>query len=68
MAESGRKWGKFMLMGEYHHNIDDKNRLVLPSKFRNELGDKIIITRGLDKCLFVYSTSEWQKIVDKLKT
>ena len=39
-----------MLMGEYHHNIDDKNRLVLPSKFRNELGDKIIITRGLDKC------------------
>ena len=57
-----------MLMGEYHHNIDDKNRLVLPSKFRNELGDKIIITRGLDKCLFVYSTSEWQKIVDKLKT
>ena len=68
MAESGRKWGILMLlMGEYHHNIDEKNRLVLPSKFRTEIGEKVIITRGLDKCLFVYSTSEWQKIVDKLK-
>ena len=57
-----------MLMGEFHHNIDEKNRLVIPSKFRNELGDKFIITRGLDKCLFVYSIVEWTKIVEKLKT
>lgn len=55
-------------MGEYHHNIDDKGRLIIPSKFRTELGEKLIITRGLDKCLFVYSESEWEKIVSKLKT
>jgi len=48
--------GEFqMLMGEFHHNIDEKNRLVIPSKFRNELGDTFIVTRGLDGCLFVYS-------------
>ena len=57
-----------MLMGEYHHNIDEKNRLIIPSKFRNELGSSFIITRGLEKCLFVYSLKEWENIVDKLKT
>lgn len=55
-----------MLMGEYHHNIDEKSRLIIPSKFRNELGDRIIITRGLDNCLFAYSEPEWQRIVVKL--
>lgn len=57
-----------MLMGEFHHNVDEKNRLVIPSKFRSELGEKFIVTRGLDKCLFAYSLEEWNKIVDKLKT
>ncbi|NLL01529.1 MAG: division/cell wall cluster transcriptional repressor MraZ [Mollicutes bacterium] len=57
-----------MLMGEYHHNIDDKGRLIIPSKFRYELGEKFIVTRGLDKCLFVYSNTEWDKIVSKLKS
>ena len=57
-----------MFMGEYHHNIDDKNRLIIPSKFRDELGEEFIITRGIDACLFVYSKSNWQKIVDKLET
>lgn len=57
-----------MLMGEYHHNIDEKNRLVIPSKLRSELGEKFIVTRGLDRCLFVYSITEWNKIADKLKT
>ena len=52
-----------MLMGEYHHNIDDKGRLIIPSKFRNELGNQYIITKGLDKCLFVYSIDEWNKLV-----
>ena len=56
-----------MLMGEYRHNIDEKKRLVIPSKFRSELGDEFILTRGLDGCLFVYSNEEWNKIVDKLK-
>lgn len=55
-------------MGEYHHSIDDKSRLVLPSKFRNELGDKFIVTRGLEKCLYVYSIAEWNEIEKKLKT
>ena len=55
-------------MGEYHHNIDEKGRLIIPSKFRNDLGEKFIITRGLDKCLFVYSEEEWNKLIAKLKT
>ena len=49
------------------HNIDDKSRIVLPSKFREELGDTFVITRGLEGCLFVYSMLEWNNIVQKLK-
>ncbi len=56
-----------MLMGEFHHNIDDKFRIIVPSKFREELGDNIVITRGLENCLFVYSEKEWSKVVSKLK-
>ena len=55
-----------MLIGEYHHNIDDKGRLTIPSKFREEIGEKFIVTRGLDGCLFGYSIEEWDKIVAKL--
>ena len=65
------KWEKVginMLMGEYHHNIDDKKRLIIPSKFREEIGEKFVVTRGLDGCLFVYSLVEWDKIINKLKT
>lgn len=68
MVECGEKWGEIMLMGEYHHNIDEKGRLIIPSKFRYELGEKFIVTRGLDGCLFVYPITEWNKVVDKLKT
>ena len=57
-----------MLMGEYHHNIDDKKRWISPSKFREELGNEFVITRGLDGCLFVYSMDEWNKVMNKLKT
>ena len=57
-----------MLMGEYHHTIDEKNRLIIPSKFRSELGEKFVITRGLENCLFVYSLVEWENIVSKLRT
>lgn len=56
-----------MFMGEFHHNIDDKNRLIIPAKFRAELGEKFIITRGLEKCIYVYSMPEWDNIVSKLK-
>ena len=57
-----------MLMGEYHHNIDEKSRLIIPSKFRNELGREFVITKGLDKCLFVYSLDEWKKLTNKIST
>lgn len=57
-----------MLMGEYHHNLDEKQRIIIPSKFRDDLGDKVVVTRGLENCLFVYSFSEWETIVNKLKT
>ncbi|MBE6153044.1 MAG: division/cell wall cluster transcriptional repressor MraZ [Firmicutes bacterium] len=57
-----------MLMGEYHHNVDEKNRLIIPSKFRYELGEKFIITRGLDGCLFVYPLTEWNKITEQLNS
>ena len=56
-----------MLIGEYHHNIDEKGRLIIPSKFREEIGNSFVVTKGLDGCLFVYSLSEWEKIVNKLK-
>ena len=57
-----------MLMGEYNHSIDDKLRLIIPSKFREELGEKVIITRGLENCLFIYSEKEWEKVVSKLNS
>ena len=57
-----------MLMGEYHHNIDDKSRIVLHSKFREELGETFVITRGLEGCLFIYYQKERDNIVSKLKT
>lgn len=54
-------------MGEYHHTIDIKGRMIVPSKFREGLGDTFVITRGLDQCLFVYPMSEWKVIEEKLK-
>ena len=57
-----------MLMGEYHHNIDDKGRLVIPTKYRMELGESFVIARGLEKCLYAYSMTEWNKLVEKLNT
>lgn len=55
-----------MLIGEYTHSIDTKKRLSLPSKWRKELGKEVVITRGLDNCLFVYPLKEWQKITEKI--
>lgn len=57
-----------MLIGEYHHNLDEKGRLIIPSKFREDIGEKFIVTRGLDGCLFVYSSDNFDKIVSKLST
>jgi len=55
-----------MLIGEYKHTIDSKKRVALPAKFRKELGKKIVVTHGLDNCLFVYPLKEWQKVAEKL--
>ena len=56
-----------MLIGEYLHTLDPKKRLSLPAKFRKELGTKVVITRGLDQCLFMYSPGAWREIVSKLE-
>jgi MraZ protein len=55
-----------MLIGEYTHTIDEKNRVSLPAKFRKEMGKKVIITPGLDKCLFVFTLTEWAKVSKRL--
>lgn len=57
---------KFMLIGEYFHTVDEKNRVSLPAKFRKEMGKVLVVTPGLDKCLFVFNAKEWQKVVKKL--
>src|SRR5574344_919672 len=56
-----------MLMGEYHHTIDEKGRLTIPSKIRYELGEEFIMTRGLDNCLFIYPKDAWSNIISKYK-
>ncbi|MDR3519820.1 MAG: division/cell wall cluster transcriptional repressor MraZ [Candidatus Pacebacteria bacterium] len=57
---------KNMLIGEYIHTIDEKNRVSMPAKFRTELGKKMIITPGLDSCLFVFTIKEWEKVSARL--
>ena len=57
-----------MFMGEYSHTIDTKGRLIIPSKFREELGEIFVVTKGLDGCLFVFSDEEWKAFEIKLKS
>lgn len=57
-----------MFMGEFNHSIDSKGRIIIPSKFREDLGDEFVITLGLDGCLFAYPNAEWLEFVEKLKT
>lgn len=54
-------------MGEYSHNLDAKGRIIVPAKFRENLGETFVLTRGLDRCLFVYPEVEWRLLEDKLK-
>ena len=57
-----------MLIGELRHSLDEKGRLIIPSKFRESIGDSFVVTRGLDGCLFIYSMSNWERIVSRLNT
>ncbi|HET7580920.1 MAG TPA: division/cell wall cluster transcriptional repressor MraZ [Bacillales bacterium] len=56
-----------MFMGEYQHNIDQKGRIIIPARFREELGDSFVLTRGLDQCVFGYPLDEWKQLEQKLK-
>lgn len=56
-----------MFIGEYNHSVDTKGRLSIPSKFRDELGENFIVTKGMDNCLFVYPIDEWKVLENKLK-
>ena len=57
-----------MLLGEFNHSIDEKGRLIIPAKLRDDLGDSFVICNGLEGCLFVYSQEEWNKFVAELET
>ena len=57
-----------MLIGEYEHSLDVKGRIIMPSKFRDDIGDKFIVTKGLDGCLFAFSKNEWTKFEEKLSS
>ena len=57
-----------MLIGEYEHSLDAKGRLIMPAKFREDIGEKFIITKGLDGCLFAFSLEEWTNFEQKLRS
>ena len=73
MVFSGSKWRKNskgvlnVFIGEYQHALDSKNRIIIPSKFREELGEIFIFTKGLDGCLYAYPINEWKILEEKLK-
>lgn len=75
MVCSGMKWDKclsfyinhtYMFIGEFSHTLDEKGRVSVPKKFRTALEDGVVLTRGLDNCLFVYTKTEWEKLAEKL--
>ena len=57
-----------MFIGEYQHALDSKNRIIVPSKFREGLGNSFVITKGLDGCLYAYPMDEWRRLEEKLKS
>lgn len=66
MDKSGAKWKTHMFIGEYSHKVDEKGRIALPKKFRDDLKAGLVVTRGLDSCLFIYTLEEWEKLAEKL--
>jgi len=57
-----------LFIGEYYHTIDEKGRIIIPARFREGLGERFIVTKGLDNCLFVYPRQNWEEIEQKLRT
>ena len=57
-----------MLIGEFEHSLDSKGRLIMPAKLRETIGEKFVVTKGLDGCLFAFSITEWQNFEEKLKS
>jgi transcriptional regulator MraZ len=57
-----------MLLGEHDHTLDDKNRLTLPAKLREELGDGVVVTRGMDGCLFAYAAADWERLAERIRS
>jgi MraZ protein len=57
-----------LLIGEYEHTLDEKKRISLPKAFRGSLGKRVVVTRGLDNCLFMYSRGAWEKVAEKLQS
>ena len=55
-----------MFMGKYYNSIDAKNRMIVPSKHRDQLGGRCILTKGMDNCLYIYPLTEWEKVVEKV--
>lgn len=62
------KWGGGVFLGEFKHKLDRKGRLIMPARFRSELEETFMITRGLDRCLFAYTPEEWTKIEQQLRS
>jgi MraZ protein len=56
-----------MLLGEHEHSLDDKNRLTLPAKLREHLGDRVVVSRGMDGCLFAYARDDWETLADRIR-
>ena len=56
-----------MFMGEYSHSVDAKGRMIMPAKFREQLGEQFVVTKGVDGCLYVYSSEEWGRIEEKFR-
>jgi MraZ protein len=56
-----------MLLGEHDHTLDDKNRLTLPAKLREDLGDGVVVTRGMDGCLYAYAAEDWQALAERIQ-
>ena len=56
-----------MLLGEHDHALDDKNRLTLPARFRDELGAGVVVSRGMDGCLYAYASSDWEQLAERIR-